>query len=92
MILDGTAVVKGCARRETAEQFLDFTVSKDTQRILVSDLNRRSVRKDEQLAPGLPSLRGLDVIDLKESELFREKEEVLKRWNTLFPGKRGDGG
>lgn len=92
VVLDGTAVVKGCAHREAAGQFLDFTVSKDTQRILVSDLNRRPVRNDVQLPPGLPSMRSLAPTDLKESELFREKDEVLKHWNALFPGKRGDGG
>ena len=71
---DGTAIVKGCANPDAARQFLDFTVSRDTQRILVSDLNRRSVRGDVPPLPGLSPIGRLPLIEMDLEELFQGKE------------------
>lgn len=81
---DGTAIVNGCPRPEAARQFLDFTVSKDAQKILVSDLNRRSVRLDVAPLPGLSPVSRLSTIDMDLKELSREKEEILKQWNGIL--------
>lgn len=69
---DGTAIVKGCSNPDAARQFLDFTVSRDTQRILVSDLNRRSVRSDVPPLPGLSPIGRLPLIEMDLEELTRE--------------------
>ena len=66
---DGTAIVKGCSNPDAARQFLDFTVSRDTQRILVSDLNRRSVRSDVPPLPGLSPIGRLPLIEMDLEEL-----------------------
>ena len=93
VLADGTAIVNGCPHPEAARLFLDFTVSKDTQRILVSDLNRRSVRMDVPPLPGLSPVTRLPVIDMDLKGLSREKEEILKQWNrVLSMHKRGAGG
>lgn len=88
-IPDGTAILKGCANPDAARQFLDFTVSRDTQRILVSDLNRRSVRSDVSPQPGLSPIRKLPLIDMDLEELSREKKNVLARWNGILSRREG---
>ncbi|WP_313577539.1 extracellular solute-binding protein [Lacrimispora sp.] len=90
---DGTAIVNGCPHPEAARRFLDFTVSKDTQRILVSDLNRRSVRLDVPPLPGLSPVNRLPIIDMDLKRLSREKKEIQKQWNkVLTVYKRRTGG
>ena len=86
---DGTAIVKGCANPDAARQFLDFTVSRDTQRILVSDLNRRSVRSDVPPLPGLSPIGRLPLIEMDLEELSREKKDVLARWNGILSRREG---
>jgi len=86
---DGTAIVKGCANPDAARQFLDFTVSRDTQRILVSDLNRRSVRSDVPPLPGLSPIGRLPLIEMDLEELTREKKDVLARWNGILSRREG---
>ena len=86
---DGTANVKGCSNPDAARQFLDFTVSRDTQRILVSDLNRRSVRSDVPPLPGLSPIGRLPLIEMDLEELTREKKDVLARWNGILSRREG---
>ena len=86
---DGTAIVKGCSNPDAARQFLDFTVSRDTQRILVSDLNRRSVRIDVPPLPGLSPIGRLPLIEMDLEELTREKKDVLARWNGILSRREG---
>lgn len=86
---DGTAIVKGCANPDAARQFLDFTVSRDVQRILVSDLNRRSVRSDVPPLPGLSPIGRLPLIEMDLEELSREKKDVLARWNGILSRREG---
>ena len=86
---DGTAIVKGCSNPDAARQFLDFTVSRDTQRILVSDLNRRSVRSDVSPLPGLSPIGRLPLIEMDLEELTREKKDVLARGNGILSRREG---
>ena len=86
---DGTAIVKGCSNPDAARQFLDSTVSRDTQRILVSDLNRRAVRSDVPPLPGLSPIGRLPLIEMDLEELSREKKDVLARWNGILSRREG---
>lgn len=89
---DGTAIVNGCPNLEEARCFLDFTVSEDAQRILVSELNRRSVRMDVPPLPGLSPVNKLPITDMDLKRLSQEKQEILKQWNRiLFLYKRSAG-
>lgn len=81
---DGTAIFKGCAHPDAARQFVDFSISLDTQRILVSNLNRRSVRIDVPPLKGLSPIKSLPLIHMDLKELSEEKKEVLSRWNTIL--------
>lgn len=81
---DGTAIIRDCAHPDAARRFVDFTISQDTQRILVSDLNRRSVRSDVPPLPGLSPIKRLPLIEMDLNELSQDKETVLARWNEIL--------
>lgn len=83
-ISDGTAILKGCKNPDAAKQFLDFTISRDTQRILVSSMNRRSIREDISPLTGLASIRQLPLISYDLALVRQEQEDLLVRWRTVF--------
>lgn len=90
---DGTAIVKGGSHLQAAEEFLDFTVSRDVQQMLVTDLNRRSVRTDVPPLSGLDPISRLKLVTMDLKVLSREKASVMARWDRLMKEyERGDGG
>ena len=86
VVVDGTAIRRGCAHEEAAKQFLEFTISRDAQEILVSDLNRRSVRRDVSPLEGLVPMAKLPIISAGLKELSSEKEEALTEWKQVMEG------
>ena len=59
---DGSAIIKGAQNLENARKFIDFLSSKDTQAMIATQLNRRSVRKDAPAGEGLLPLSGINLI------------------------------
>lgn len=86
VVVDGTAIRRDCTHEEAARQFLEFTISRDVQEILVSDLNRRSVRRDVAPLEGLVPMAKLPIISAGLKELSAEKEEVLTEWRQVMEG------
>lgn len=86
VVVDGTAIRQGCAHEEAARQFLEFTISRDVQEVLVSDLNRRSVRRDVAPLEGLVPMAKLPIISAGLKELSAEKAEVLTEWRQVMEG------
>ena len=84
VLLDGTAVTAGCANPEAARDFVEFTLSRDVQRILVSDLNRRSVRRDVPPRYGLSSIDRLPLVEVNFGELSERKQNILGQWNAIM--------
>ena len=84
VFLDGSAILEGCAHREAAEAFLEFTVEADTQRILQSHLNRRSVRTDIECPKGIPSLKKVPVLKWGMEEFQKDKNSSLEKWKKLL--------
>lgn len=76
----------GWSHEEAAKQFLEFTISRDVQEILVSDLNRRSVRRDVAPLEGLVPMAKLPIISAGLKELSSEKEEALTEWKQVMEG------
>ena len=76
---DGAAVVNGCAHEENAQQFIDFLLSPDVQRLLCTDLSRRSVRAD-LVSDTLPELTVLPY-DLVRADGGRQT--LLDAWQAL---------
>lgn len=57
---DGTAIIKHAPHSENARLFLDFTVSRDVQKLLGDKLCRRSVRTDVEAREGFPEIAPMD--------------------------------
>lgn len=74
---DGTAIIKNCPHRENAELFMEFTVSEETQRFLVEQCNRRSVRTDIT-QEAIPNEIHYDLERAAES-----RSEMLEKWAAL---------
>lgn len=89
-ISDGTAILKHAPHPEAAKQFLDFTISRDTQRILVSHLHRRSVREDIAPPAGLAPIRQLPLITQDPALISQEHEVVLELWNQILMTQKED--
>ena len=80
VVVDGTAIRRGCAHEEAAKQFLEFTISRDVQEILVS------VRRDVAPLEGLVPMAKLPIISAGLKELSSEKEEALTEWKQVMEG------
>ena len=89
VLLDGTAVAAGCANPAAAREFVEFTLSRDVQRILVSDLNRRSVRRDVPPRRGLSPIDRLPLVEVNFGELSERKQNILKQWNAIMDREGG---
>ena len=81
-IPDATAIVKGAKHAENAEAFLEFTVSRDVQRLVEESFFRRTVRDDmEDYA--LQEQGKLKIIDYDIHWAAQEKEKILNTWEEL---------
>lgn len=89
LVPDGSALVAGCAHPDAAREFLEFTISKDTQRILVSHLGRRSVRTDIPTPAGLGALGNLPLYILDYGEIPALRDHALELWRAHFPNSEG---
>ena len=88
---DGTAVVLGAPHPDSAEEFLNFTVSREVQQLLGSRFHRRSVRSDVAASASLPSMEQLKVMDYDVRWASENREKLLERWGlALKEGKHGD--
>ena len=86
-IPDGTAIVKGCKNLKNAKKFLDFTVSKRTQKLLCNELYRRPIRSDIPVGSNAISLQKISLVDY-DTELAGESRVVLlDLWNELMGEK-----
>lgn len=92
LLPNGTAIVSGCAHPEAAAEFLDFTIRTDTQRILLSHMNQRSVRRDLPLPAGLPAADLLPLADMDYERFSVLQSRTLDTWNLLFTSPRGGDG
>ncbi|MDO4268233.1 MAG: extracellular solute-binding protein [Eubacteriales bacterium] len=87
----GSAVIKDCARPQAAAEFLSFSVSQDAQRVLSTALNRRPVRRDVSLSPGLSALSQLPRRD-SGPDFYDERSMLLAQWRQLLSERKGGAG
>ena len=85
-IPDATAIVKGTRHPENAQLFLDFTVSRDAQRLVEEAFLRRTVRNDMPEETTAENSR-LKAIDYDVTWAAGEKESILQLWDTLQRSK-----
>lgn len=84
VISDGSALVRGAPHPNAARLFLDFTVSKAGQTLIVEKYGRRSVRKDVASPGGLPSLDRIKAINYDMKWAADNRAQVLKRFQDAL--------
>ena len=86
LVVDGTAIRAGNSHPDAAQAFLEFTVSRDTQKILLSSQNRRPVRRDIAMEKGMAPLERLPLLEADEESCLEKKREALSEWEKLRGG------
>ena len=81
---DGSALVRGAPHPDSARLFLDFTVSREVQELLVSQFCRRSVRDDVEPLADLPALDQIPLADYDIDRAASERESILMAWAFYF--------
>ena len=81
---DGSAVVKGAPHEENAKLFLDFTVSREVQELLVGQFCRRPVRDDVESLAELPALDELPLAGYDLDQAVRDRDAILMTWAFYF--------
>jgi len=88
MVLDGTAVRAGSSHKEEALAFLDFTVSRDAQKIMAVSRNRRSVRTDTAAEKGMDPMEKLPFPEAGRADLSEAKQRADRLWQQA-DGREG---
>lgn len=78
---DGTAILKNAKHVENAEKFIEFTVSKETQEMIVDRFYRRSVRKDIERNENNPG--EIATMDFDVAWATTNKDQILAMWDRL---------
>ena len=87
-VLDGTAVRAGSSHEGAAREFLDFTVSRDAQKIMSVSQNRRSVRMDAATEKGLDPMEKLPLLEADQDTFSEAKQRAKALWQQAA-GKEG---
>jgi iron(III) transport system substrate-binding protein len=82
--LDGSAIIKNAPHPNAAKLFLDFTVSKEMQDLMVDKFGRRSVRKDVGSPAGLPTLDTIKAINYDLDYAAKSRDQLLKRFQDAL--------
>jgi len=82
--LDGSAVIKNAPHPNAAKLFLDFTVSKEMQELMVEKFGRRSVRKDVGSPAGLPTLDKIKAVNYDLDYAANQRAQLLKRFQDVL--------
>ena len=82
--LDGSAIIKNAPHPNAAKLFLDFTVSKEMQDLMVDKFGRRSVRKDVGSPAGLPTLDTIKAISYDLDYAANSRDQLLKRFQDAL--------
>jgi len=82
--LDGSAIIKNAPHPNAAKLFLDWTVSKEMQDLMVERFGRRSVRKDVGSPAGLPVLDQIKAINYDLNYAANSRTELLKRFQDAL--------
>jgi iron(III) transport system substrate-binding protein len=80
---DGIALVKGAPHPDAAKQFIDWTLSKETQDFLVEKMGRRPVRSDSAISPDLPPMNEIKTVPYDFAWSSGNKKEFVEKWTEL---------
>jgi iron(III) transport system substrate-binding protein len=82
--LDGSALVRNGPHPNAARLFLDFTVTREGQQLIVDRFGRRSVRRDVGSPAGLPPLDQIKAIDYDLQYASENRAQLLKRFQDTL--------
>ncbi|AWM88532.1 extracellular solute-binding protein [Microvirga sp. 17 mud 1-3] len=85
-VADGVALVKGAPHAETGKVFIDWLLSKPVQEQLVSDIGRRSVRKDVTGA-GLKPISEIKLVDYDIKKVAQHRNEWIAKWKAALQNR-----
>ncbi len=80
---DGIALVKGAPHADVAKEFIDWTLSKETQDFLVETMGRRPVRTDGAISSGLPPMSEIKTVPYDFAWSAGSKKEFVAKWTEL---------
>ena len=81
---DGIAIIKDAKNMDNAKAFIDFVTSKDAQEIVISKLNRRTVRNDVGAAQGLTAYEDINILIDDVEWATNSKQAVLDKFKDIF--------
>jgi len=81
---DGVAIIKNAKNIEGAQKFINFVTSKEVQRLISTELNRRSIRDDVEPAQSLKSYQEINIIEDDQQWSSLNKAEILSQYQSLF--------
>ena len=84
---EGAAIIKGGPNPEEAKAFMDFLLSKETEAFIFDKYFRRAVREDVAPTGSLPDLKGMNVLEIDNTESKSIERELLGKWRKLVLNK-----
>lgn len=79
-IPDACAIVKNAPHSYNAGKFIDFIVSRDTQKFAMEEFHRRPVRTDVKL---LSEYGRIDLMDFDIKKSASEEKEAIRIWREI---------
>jgi len=87
VLFDVAALIKGAQHPNAAKAFLDFSVSAEFQKALITNKSfygRRAVRSDVPLPPGVPLAKDIKTIDYDLKWAADNRDANLKKYQELM--------
>ena len=87
VLFDVAALIKGAQHPNAAKAFLDFSVSAEFQKALITNkafYGRRAVRSDVTLPPGVPLAKDIKTIDYDLKWAADNRDANLKKYQDLM--------
>lgn len=85
-VADGVALIKGAPHAENGKAFIDWLLSKPVQEQLVSEIGRRSVRKDVAGA-GLKPISEVKLVDYDIKKVAQNRNDWIAKWKTALQNR-----
>jgi iron(III) transport system substrate-binding protein len=80
------ALVKGAPHADNGKVFIDWLLSKPVQEQLVSEIGRRSVRKDVTGA-GLKPISEVKLVEYDIKKVAQNRNDWIAKWKTALQNR-----
>jgi iron(III) transport system substrate-binding protein len=85
-VADGVALVKGAPHAENGKACIDWLLSKPVQEQLVSEIGRRSVRKDVA-GTGLKPISEVKLVQYDMTKVAQNRNDWIAKWKTALQNR-----